>query len=124
MFSESEMVIVRGVKKEWFEENIVDMRVLFGGQEPRAIPNVLKEGKEVHLVGLYLEAPRSAITHIGIIESIEDTSKPDWPEYACHLKALIRLAEPVNTEHPIRCFEYKTLGELGIKRLNLEIDEN
>lgn len=32
-FSESEMVIVRGVKKEWFEENIVDMRVLFGGQE-------------------------------------------------------------------------------------------
>ena len=38
------MVIVRGVKKEWFEENIVDMRVLFGGQEPRAIQNVLKEG--------------------------------------------------------------------------------
>lgn len=47
-----------------------DMRVLFGGREPRAIPEILKSGKEVRLVTLYLEVPRSAITHIGIIENI------------------------------------------------------
>ncbi len=61
----SQTVIVRGMKKEWFIDHFKEMEVYFGG-DPRGVPT-----QDAQYIGFYLEAPDSAITHIGIVNSIE-----------------------------------------------------
>lgn len=107
----SERVIVRGMKKEWFMDHFKDMEVYFGG-DPRGVP-----AKDAKFIGFYLEAPDSAITHIGIVDEIVRGDN-----YATFkLKAIIKLDSPVKTidEHAIRKQEYWTLRELGISQVGL-----
>jgi hypothetical protein len=105
----SETVIVRGMKEEWFMDHFKDMSVYFGG-DPRGVP-----ARDANYIGFYLEAPISAITHLGIVESIE---RPEGSA-VFHLKAVIKLDHPVRTDddHAIRKQEYWTLSELGIKQV-------
>jgi hypothetical protein len=110
----SETVIVRGMKEEWFMDHFKDMAVYFGG-DPRGIP-----AKDARFIGFYLEAPVSAITHIGIVRNIERTEN----ETTFHLRAIIKLDQPIKTidEHAIRKQEYWTLHELGIQQIALIIN--
>ena len=107
----SSKVIVRGMKKEWFIDHFKDMVVSFRG-DPRGVP---AEGADY--IGFYLEAPVSAITHIGIVKSF------DRPKDSAifHLKAIVELDSPIKTKdgHAIRKQEYWTLEELGVQRLSL-----
>lgn len=56
------LVIVRGINDDFFKENFGNLCISFGG-DSRAVPV-----KDAYYVGLYLGAPDSAITHIGIVE--------------------------------------------------------
>ena len=107
----SQMVIVRGMKREWFIDHFKEMAVYFGG-DPRGVP-----AKDARYIGFYLEAPDSAITHIGVVESIERNDAGT----TFHLKAIIKLDQPVrpDDEHAIRKQEYWTLEELGISQIGL-----
>lgn len=111
----SERVIVRGMKQEWFMDHFKDMAVYFGG-DPRGVP-----AKDADYIGFYLEAPDSAITHIGVVESIEREDSGA----TFYLKAVIKLDDPIKTvdEHAIRKQEYWTLSELGINQLALIIND-
>jgi len=103
-------VIVRGMTHEWFIDHFKDMVVYFGG-DPRAVP-----AYDADYVGFYLEAPDSAITHIGLVQSIDRTSEGA----TFHLKAVIALDHPVAVEdHAIRKQEYWTLKDLGIDQIAL-----
>ena len=107
----SERVIVRGMKQEWFMDHFKEMVVYFGG-DPKGVP-----AKDADFIGFYLEAPVSAITHIGVVENIvRDSDSADF-----YLKAIIKLDTPVKTadEHAIRKQEYWTLEQLGIKQVGL-----
>ena len=107
----SERVIVRGMKEEWFMDHFKDMAVYFGG-DPRGVP-----AKDANYIGFYLEAPISAITHLGVVESIIRESG----SATFNLKAIIKLDKPVKTidEHAIRKQEYWTLSELGVNQVSL-----
>lgn len=107
----SSKVIVRGMTKKWFSDHFISMEVYFGGN-PKAVPT-----EDSKFVGFYLEAPVSAITHIGIVDRVERTK--DHATF--YLKAIIKLDEPVKTKdsHAIRKQEYWTLEELGIKQVGL-----
>lgn len=107
----SSRVIVRGMTQEWFMDHFKDMTVYFGG-DPRGVP-----AKDADFVGFYLEAPVSAITHLGIVEKIERKKN----SATFYLKAIIKLDSPVKTidEHAIRKQEYWTLTELGIKQIGI-----
>ena len=107
----SSRVIVRGMKEEWFLDHFKEMAVYFGG-DPRGIP-----AKDADFIGFYLEAPVSAITHIGVVESIERTSG----SATFKLKAIVKLDAPVKTvdSHAIRKQEYWSLESLGIKQIGL-----
>lgn len=103
-------VIVRGMKHEWFLDHFKDMEVYFGG-DPRGVP-----AYDADYIGFYLEAPDSAITHIGLVESVERTKHGA----TFYLKAVISLDHPVAVEdHAIRKQEYWTLKQLGIDRISL-----
>jgi hypothetical protein len=109
----AQVAIVRGMTGEWFLRHFKDMKIYFGGK--RAVP-----ASDSDYIGFYLEAPDSAITHIGIVERIE--RQPE--ETIFHLKAVIRLDEPIRVEdHAIRKQEYWTLEKLGIKKLALVFNE-
>ena len=60
-----DLVVVRGINSDWFEKNFSELWIGFGGT-PQATPK-----EDAYYVGLYLEAPISAITHIGIVERID-----------------------------------------------------
>jgi len=110
----SSTVIVRGMTKEWFMDHFKEMAVYFGG-DPRGVPS-----RDAQYVGFYLEAPVSAITHVGIVESIDRTNEGA----TFYLKAIIKLDSPIKTtdEHAIRKQEYWTLKELGINQIGLIIN--
>ncbi|GAB6136880.1 hypothetical protein [Halanaerobaculum tunisiense] len=105
-------VIVRGIKSKWFEDNFIDMKVYFSSE---IVPK-----KDADFIGFYIEAPRSAITHIGVVESIDRNNKN---KVIFHLKAIIKLDNPIDPGHQIRNFEYKTLEDLGINKLTLLLSE-
>lgn len=99
-----ELVLVRGINSEWFNENFGQLWVGFGGA-PQAIPK-----EDAYYVGLYLEAPTSAITHIGIVDRIE----PYDGGVDYYLKALIKLKSPINPGHAIRKHENWKLSDFGL----------
>jgi len=105
-----ELVIVRGINSDWFEENFRKFRIGFGGS-PQAIPK-----EDAYYVGLYLEAPASAITHIGIVESIDRYG--DGADF--YLKTIIKLKNPINPGHAIRKHENWTLENLGLNKIQME----
>lgn len=103
-------VIVRGMTSKWFMDHFKDMAVYFGG-DPRGIP-----AYDSDFIGFYLEAPDSAITHIGIVDNVVRDS--DGATF--HLKAVIKLDEPIKVaDHAIRKQEYWELSELGIHKVGL-----
>jgi hypothetical protein len=105
-------VIVRGMKAEWFMTHFKDMKVYFGyGSDPRGIP-----AYDADFIGFYLEAPDSAITHIGIVNKISRTDKG----VTFYLKAIIKLDRPVKVKsHAIRKQEYWSMADLGIEKVCL-----
>lgn len=67
-------------------------------------------------MGLYLEAPISAITHIGIVERIERYDNgADF-----YLKAIIKLKIKIDLGHPIRKHENWDLSAFGLTRAQME----
>lgn len=105
-----ELVIVRGINSEWFKKNFSQLWIGFGGS-PQAIPK-----EDSYYVGLYLEAPISAISHIGIVESIVRNEKSaDF-----YLKSIIKLSKPINPGHAIRKHENWTLKDLGLDSTAME----
>lgn len=107
-------VIVRGMTKEWFIDHFKDMAVYFGG-DPKAIP-----AYDSDFIGFYLEAPDSAITHVGIVDRIARNAKGA----TFHLKAVIKLDKPVKVaNHGIRKQEYWSLNKLGINKIGLIVND-
>ncbi len=99
-----DLVLVRGINSDWFKENFSQLWIGFGGS-PQATPK-----EDAYYVGLYMEAPISAITHIGIVDYIERYENgADF-----YLKAIIKLKNPVNPGHAIRKHENWTLSQLGL----------
>jgi hypothetical protein len=102
----SDLVIVRGINSEWFKENFSQFWIGFGGS-PQAIPK-----EDAYYVGLYLEAPVSSISHIGIVESIDRYDNgADF-----YLKSIIKLSNPISPGHAIRKHENWTLSQLGLNQ--------
>jgi len=109
----AQVAIVRGMTANWLMDHFKDMKVYFGGKY--GIPV-----NDSDYIGFYLEAPVSAITHIGIVEDID--RQPD--EVTFHLKAVIKLDKPVKvSDHAIRKQEYWPLEKLGISKLALIIND-
>lgn len=106
---DNELVIVRGINNEWIKNNFTEMWVGFGGS-PNAIPK-----DDANYVGFYVGAPISKITHIGIVDSIDRYDEgADF-----YLKAIIKLENPVQTDHPIRKHEYWHLKDFGLNKIEL-----
>jgi hypothetical protein len=106
-------VIVRGMTEEWFINHFKDMEVYFGG-DPRGIP-----AYDADYIGFYLEAPVSAITHIGIVSRIVRYNGGA----TFYLKAIIQLDEKISVaDHAIRKQEYWSLKSLGINNIILGIN--
>ncbi len=106
-----ELVIVRGINSDWFKKNFSELWIGFGGSTPQAIPK-----EDAYYVGLYLEAPISAITHIGIVDRIK--KNPNGADF--YLKSIIKLTNPVNPHHAIRKHENWTLKELGLDAIEMD----
>lgn len=106
-----DLVIVRGINAEHFVDNFKDLCIGFGGS-PQAIPK-----EDSYYVGLYLEAPISAITHIGIVDSIE---RYDNGCVEFFLKAIILLKNQVNPGHAIRKHENWSLSDFGLSSSQME----
>lgn len=111
----SETVIVRGMTKDRFLDHFKTMEVYFGG-DPRGVPE-----RDANYIGFYLEAPDSAITHIGIVDSINRSDG----EATFKLKAIVMLDEPVKVsdKHAIRKHEYWDLEKLGIRQIALVFND-
>lgn len=112
MAREKREVIVRGMTATWFADHFQDMKVYFSGL--RAVPQY-----DSDFIGFYLEAPTSAITHIGVVDSID--RQPT--ETTFHLRAVIKLERPVPVDHGIRKQEYWTFKDLGIEKVVLLIND-
>jgi len=109
--TEPDLVIVRGINQDWISENFTEMRIGFGGS-PIGVPK-----KDARFIGLYLGAPVSKVTHIGIVNRIDRyEGGADF-----YLKALIKLDNPINTIHQIRKHEYWKLSDFGISSIELNI---
>lgn len=105
------LVIVRGINSDWIKENFSQLWIGFGGS-PQATPK-----EDSYYVGLYMEAPISAITHIGIVEKIERyNNRVDF-----YLKAIIKLKNQVNPGHAIRKHENWELSQLGLNTNQMDI---
>lgn len=111
MAREKREVIVRGMTAEWFADHFQDMKVYFGGL--RAVPQY-----NTDFIGFYLEAPTSAITHIGVVDFVERQTEGA----TFHLRAVIKLKNPVPVDHGIRKQEYWSFKELGIEKIVLLIN--
>lgn len=108
--SDPDLVLVRGINAEWLKENFSQLWIGFGGS-PQAVPK-----EDAYYVGLYLESPISAISHIGIVDYIERYENgADF-----YLKAIIKLKEPVNPGHAIRKHEKWTLSGLGLSQVQMD----
>lgn len=108
------LVIVRGINSSWFKENFSQLWIGFGGT-PQATPK-----EDSFYVGLYIEAPISAITHIGIVESIDRYDNgADF-----YLKAIVKLTNPVKPDHAIRKHENWTLDQLGLNQTQMDSIRN
>jgi hypothetical protein len=99
-----ELVLVRGLNAEWFKENFSQLWIGFGGA-PQAVPK-----EDAYYVGLYMEAPISAITHIGIVDRIEKYD--NGADY--YLKSIIKLKNSIDPGHAIRKHENWKLSDLGL----------
>lgn len=109
-----DLVIVRGINSDWLSENFSQLWVGFGGT-PQATPK-----EDAYYVGLYMEAPTSAITHIGIVDDIErNENSADF-----YLKAIIKLKNPVNPGHAIRKHENWTLSQLRLNQNQMDSIRN
>lgn len=109
-----DLVIVRGINSDWLSENFSQLWVGFGGT-PQATPK-----EDAYYVGLYMEAPTSAITHFGIVDDIErNENSADF-----YLKAIIKLKNPVNPGHAIRKHENWTLSQLGLNQKQMDSIRN
>lgn len=105
-----DLVLVRGINSDWFKENFSQLWIGFGGS-PQATPK-----EDAYYVGLYMEAPTSAITYIGIVDDIKrDENGADF-----YLKAIIKLKNPVNPGHAIRKHENWTLSQLGLDQKQMD----
>jgi hypothetical protein len=103
------LVIVRGINSEWFAQNFTKMWVGFGDAAV-AIPK-----RDANYVGFYVEAPISAITHIGIVSSIDRYENgADF-----YLKAIVKLEHPIKPGHQIRKHEYWNLQDFGLSELSI-----
>ena len=106
--------IVRGMTKDWFMNHFKDMEVYFGG-DPRGVP-----AYDADFIAFYLEAPDSAITHIGVVDKIVR----EKGRAVFYLKAIIKLDKPKKVpDHAIRKQEYKSLEYLGIEKLVLVFND-
>jgi hypothetical protein len=104
-----DLVLVRGINSDWFKENFSQLWIRFGGS-PQATPK-----EDAYYVGLYLEAPTSKITHIGIVDYIyRYENGADF-----YLKAIIKLKSPVDPGHAIRKHENWTLSQLGLNQIEV-----
>ena len=98
---------------DWFMDHFKDMKVYFGGK--RAVPAFNSD-----YIGFYLEAPVSAITHIGIVERIERVDEGA----TFYLKAIVKLDSPVSVPgHAIRKQEYWKLEDLGVYKLAVILND-
>ena len=105
-----ELVLVRGINSDWLAQNFSQFWIGFGGSA-QATPK-----EDAFYVGLYLEAPISAITHIGIVDKIQRYENgADF-----YLKALIKLQTPYVPGHAIRKHENWTLSDFGLNRVQME----
>lgn len=99
-----DLVIVRGINDVWLKENFSKMWIGFGG-EPIAIPK-----EDANFVGLYINAPVSAITYIGVVDSIDRyAGGADF-----YLKALVELPQPIKPGHAIRKHENWNINNFGL----------
>jgi len=106
-----ELVIVRGINSDWLEQNFSEMWIGFSGSGS-AVPK-----QDAYYIGLYLEAPESKITHLGIVKEIErKVGSADF-----HLKALIKLTKPIETDHPIRKHENWKLKDFKLSKTVMSI---
>lgn len=105
-----ELVLVRGINSTWFNDNFGQFWVGFGGA-PQAIPK-----EDAYYVGLYIEAPVSKITHIGVVDRIE----PYDGGVDYYLKALIKLKTPIAPGHAIRKHENWKLSDFGLTYNQME----
>jgi len=105
-----ELVIVRGINSDWMDENFTRLKIFFGGSW-RATPK-----EDAYYVGLYLESPKSVITHIGIVDNIERLKNMA----IFNLKAIIRLKEPIDRGHAIRAHENWELSDFGLTKTQME----
>lgn len=105
-----DLVIVRGINSDFFEKNFSEFRIGFGGSL-QATPK-----EDAFYVGLYIGAPVSSITHIGIVERI-DRHKVGVDFY---LKTIIKLQNPIVPNHTIRKHENWELSQFGFSRIQME----
>ncbi len=114
MATNKSQVIVRGFTAHWLKDNFRDMKIYFGGNRT-AVPK-----QNADFIGFYLEAPDSAITHLGIVDQIEEYDSGK----TFHLKAIIKLDEPIKVQgYAIRKHEYWSLEQLGVKQLSLVFND-
>lgn len=99
------LVIVRGVNDDFFKENFSQLCFIFGGSA-QSTPI-----KDAYYVGIYLGAPISAITHIGIVDTID---RSDSVYVKFHLRALISLRKTVIPNHQIRIHQYWSLSDFNL----------
>lgn len=109
--TDPDLVIVRGINDDFFKENFESLCIGFGGS-PQAVPV-----EDAYYVGLYLGAPTSSISHIGIVSEIDRyEGGADF-----YLKAIIKLDKPIETDHPIRKHEYWHLSDFKLDKALMEI---
>jgi hypothetical protein len=115
--TDKDTVIVRGMNEYWLKTHFQDMKVYFGSTEaPQAIP-----ARDANYIGFYLEAPVSAISHIGIVKYIQTNGDGGKTFF---LRAIIKLDKPISPpNHPysgIRKHEYWQLSDLGLSVVDLD----
>lgn len=109
-----QLVVVRGITDEFFNENFAKFAIQFGGT-PQAVP-----ASDAYYVGLYFGAPISKITHIGVVKEIErDNTNAPYAEF--EIKTLIKLENPLDPGHAIRKHENWALSDFDLsdKELNM-----
>lgn len=109
------LVLVRGINNNWLKDNFGDMMIGFGGSTPQTLPK-----EDAYYIGLYVEAPVSKITHLGIVK---DTYRENnYAEF--YLKAIIELQSPVSPGHPIRKHENWSLSDFGLTKAQMDTLRN